>query len=251
MNMFTKSRKARAGPVPATTGHRRRGRPRGTTEQGLETRRRLYGAAIGLIASRGYEATTLRDVARKARVSVGLLYRYFPSKRAVVLALYDDLSAGYAARASRMRPGPWRARFRFALQASLGVLAPHRDTLAALAPVLVGDADEGLFAPATAFSRRRVQAVFDEAVLGASDAPAPDDAAALGRILYLVHLAVILWWLLDKSPGQSATGELLAMIERMLPMAALALRLDAAWALVRAADVFCRAGLFGEDQEAP
>src|SRR5947209_16857554 len=82
-----------------------RGRPRGATEQGVAARKRLYTTAIKLIASRGYEATTLRDIAKKADVSVGLLYRYFPSKRAVVLALYDDLSGAYAARASEMSGG--------------------------------------------------------------------------------------------------------------------------------------------------
>ena len=37
-----------------------------------------------------------------------------------------------------------------------------------------------------------------------------DLAAALGRLLYLVHLAVLLWWLLDKSPRQRATTGLAA-----------------------------------------
>src|SRR5262249_41411989 len=152
-------------------GKRRPGRPRGPTEQGRAAREKLYTAAIQLIASRGYEETTLRDIARKARVSVGLLYRYFPSKRAVVLALYDELSAKYAERAAGMEPGTWGARFLFALRTSLEVLARQRAALAALSPVLVGDATEGLFAPATAFSRRRVQAVFQEAVAGAWDAP--------------------------------------------------------------------------------
>src|SRR6478609_7912560 len=87
---------------------RGRGRPRGTTPQGLETRRRLYETAIGLIAARGWQETTLRDVAAEAGVSVGLLYRYFPSKQAIVLALYDELSADYAARAAAMAPGRWR-----------------------------------------------------------------------------------------------------------------------------------------------
>jgi AcrR family transcriptional regulator len=199
-----------------------------------------------MIASRGYEGTTLRDIAKEADVSVGLLYRYFPSKRAVVLALYDDLSARYAARASKMEPGPWRVRFLFALKTSLGVLARKRDTLAALTPILVGDANEGLFAPATAFSRWRVQAVFHEVVRSASDAPGADDAAALGRLLYVLHLTVILWWLLDKSPQQKATAELIAMLERVLPVTALALRLESARAFVRVADMLCREGLFGE-----
>jgi AcrR family transcriptional regulator len=236
-------------PPPPAAPRRRRGRPRGMTEQGAAARRQLYETAIALIASRGYEATTLRDIAKQARVSVGLLYRYFPNKRAVILALYDELSAAYAARAAAMRPGTWGARFLFALKTSLGVLSPQRDTLAALTPVLIGTADEGLFAPGTAFSRRRVQAVFFEAVRDASDAPDPDDAAALARLLYVVHLAVILWWLFDKTPRQRATRDLLALLEGALPMAALALRLEPARDFVRRADILCREGLFGDDEE--
>src|SRR6266511_1404456 len=84
------------GVVPS----RRRGRPRGRTVQGEQTRQHLYEVAVRLIATRGWQQTTLRDVAAEAGVSVGLLYRYFPSKRAVVLALYDQLSATYAERAA-------------------------------------------------------------------------------------------------------------------------------------------------------
>jgi len=52
-----------------------------------------------MLGERGYEATTLREIAKDARVSVGLLYRYFPSKRAVIIALYDELSADYSRQA--------------------------------------------------------------------------------------------------------------------------------------------------------
>lgn len=225
---------------------RRRGRPPGRTAQGAETCQRLYQTAIRLIAARGWEATTLRDVAREAGVSVGLLYRYFPSKRAVVLALYDELSAAYAARAAAMRPGRWRDRSLYALRTSLEVLDPHRGTLAALVPILVGDPDEGLFAPSTAFSRLRVQAVFVQAVLGASDAPRGALGPALGRLLYLVHLAVLLWWLLDKSPGQWATQALLALLERALRLAAPALRVPGVPRLLVSADALLRAALFDE-----
>ena len=150
---------------------RKRGRPAGPTAQGVATRERLYATALRLIAARGYEATTLRDIANDAGVSVGLLYRYFPSKQAVVIALYDELSTGYARQAAEMPAGRWRDRFIFALNTSLHVLEPHQMALRALTPVLVGDPEEGIFATSTAFSRLRVQHVFEEAVIEASDAP--------------------------------------------------------------------------------
>jgi AcrR family transcriptional regulator len=225
---------------------RGRGRPRGPTPQGTAARLALYNTAIALIGERGYEATTLRDVADRAGVSAGLLYRYFPSKRAVALALYDELSSEYAAQAAEMSPGKWRDRFIFALTTSLRVLGPHRRTLVALVPILIGDPSEGLFAPATAFSRQRVQRVFHEAVVGASDAPRAEVTAALARLLYLAHLAVILWWMLDKSPKQRATTALVLLCRQALPAAALTLRIARARAFVIAGDALFREALFDD-----
>jgi AcrR family transcriptional regulator len=246
--MFTKNSKDNLGaPSKRRGGLRRRGRPRGPTEQGDATRRQLYAIAVKLIAAHGYEATTLREIAMKAGVSVGLLYRYFPSKRAVVLALYDELSAEYAARALKMSPGAWGNRFHFALRTSLDVLGSERETLSALLPALVGDGNEGLFAPATGFSRDRVQSVFRAAVLGATDAPTPKaDAASLARVLYVLHLAIILGWLIDKSPNQRATAKLVGALQRVMPAVSLALRFKPARRWLRMADSLCREGLFGE-----
>ena len=82
----------------------------------------------------------------------------------------------------------------------------------------------------------RVEAVFRAAVAGARDAPKANVAAALGRLLYVVHLGVILWWLLDRSPGQRATGTLLALTTQMLPSLSLTLRLPSVRAFLLSAD---------------
>jgi AcrR family transcriptional regulator len=225
---------------------RGRGRPPGRTREGDATRGRLYDAAIGLIAERGYDAATLREVAARAGVSPSLLYRYFPSKRAIVLALYDTLSEAFVRDAAAMPNGRWRDRFAFALERSLRVLGPHRVTLRALAPVLVADADEGVFAGRTAFSRVRVESVFVEAVRGATDAPAGPLAGSLGLVLYVVHLGVILWWLLDRSPGQRATTALVALVRQTLPSAALALHLRPVRTVIRGVDALVREALIGD-----
>jgi AcrR family transcriptional regulator len=52
-------------------------RPRGEARPAmLEHARALFGA-------NGYDGTNMRDIAHAARVSEGLLYRYFPSKQAL------------------------------------------------------------------------------------------------------------------------------------------------------------------------
>jgi AcrR family transcriptional regulator len=234
MNMFSESVK-----------RRKRGRPPGQSLQGAAARDRLYQTAIGMISERGYEATTLREIAKDAHVSVGLLYRYFPSKQAVIIALYEELSRDFSRQAAAMKPGEWRDRFLFALETSLRVLQPHRTTLRALIPILVGDPDDGVFAASTVFSRVRVQQVFEDAITRSADAPRPPLADALGRLLYLVHLAVLLWWLLDKTPKQRATQALLGLTEQLLPSAALALRLAPVQRFVLEMDELIREGLFG------
>jgi AcrR family transcriptional regulator len=229
---------------------RGRGRPPGRTPEGEATRARLYATAIALIAERGYDATTMRDVASRAGVSPGLLYRYFPSKRSVVLALYDDLSEQFAKQAVVMPSGKWRDRFLFVLALSLRVLGPHRVTMRALAPILVGDAEEGVFAERTAFSRRRIQTAFETAVTGATDAPKAI-AGAVGRLLYLLHLGVILWWLLDRSRRQRTTTALVALFRQILPSAALALHLRPVRSFVQSADGLFAEGLLGSQTSAP
>ncbi len=49
-------------------------------------RQRVLVAALGLAADGGYEAVQMRDVATRAGVALGTIYRYFPSKDALLAA---------------------------------------------------------------------------------------------------------------------------------------------------------------------
>jgi AcrR family transcriptional regulator len=219
------------------------GRPRGRTAQGEETRTHLYQIALQLIAERGFEATTLREVADRAGVSVGLLYKYFANKRAIVVTLYDELSLDFVSRAAQMPPGDWRLRFLWALRESLNTLRPHRTALYALIPVLIGG-DENLFSSVGAVSRERVCSVFLLAVRAADDTPPATEQDALGRVLYAAHLGVVLWWLLDKSPSQSATEKLLQSIEGAAPLAELLIGLPFFSSAITEADALFQSALF-------
>jgi AcrR family transcriptional regulator len=50
----------------------------------------VLGAAEELLARKGYEATSMAEIAAAAGVGVGTLYHHFPDKRALLLALIDD-----------------------------------------------------------------------------------------------------------------------------------------------------------------
>ena len=116
--------------------------------------------------------------------------------------------------------------------------------LRALTPVLVGDPEEGIFSASTAFSRLRVQQVFEQAVVASSDAPKQPMASARS-LLYLVHPAVLLWWLLDKSSNQRATAALVALTQQLLPSAALPLRVPPVRRFLISVDELVREALFG------
>jgi len=90
-----------------------------------------------------------------------------------------------------------------------------------------------------------VQRVFEKAVVGSSDAPKQPLAEALGRLLYLVHLGVLLWWLLDKTSNQRATAALVSLTQQLLPSAALTLRVPSVRRFVISVDGLAHEALFG------
>jgi AcrR family transcriptional regulator len=52
-------------------------------------RRRIVRAALELFGSEGFEQTTVRAIARRAGVTDGLIFYYYPSKRHILDAIWD------------------------------------------------------------------------------------------------------------------------------------------------------------------
>lgn len=69
-----------------------------------ERRRQILRAAMTCFAKRGFHPTTMNDISAEAQISVGLIYRYFESKDAVITFMasehLDDLR-GVLAQARR------------------------------------------------------------------------------------------------------------------------------------------------------
>lgn len=58
-----------------------------------DTRRAILNAARDLVAEGGFAAAQMTEVARKAGVATGTLYRYFPSKEELCRQVFREVSA--------------------------------------------------------------------------------------------------------------------------------------------------------------
>lgn len=71
----------------------------------LRTRRAIAGAALRLFDERGFEETTISDIAAAADVSPRTFFSYFPSKDDVVFAEMDERLAEVRAGLAERPPG--------------------------------------------------------------------------------------------------------------------------------------------------
>lgn len=194
------------------------------TPKGETTRRRALEAALALFRKKGFEATTMRDIAAEAGLSLGAAYHYFPSKDALVMAYYDWTQDEHERRAREETPegADLGTRLRVLLRTKLDLLARDRKILAALFRNL-GDPAHPLsvFSKETAKVRRRSIAQFEAAFAGF---PAALQRTA-GLFAWFAHLALILLFLHDRSPRQARSRELAdemaAMAAGALPMFAM------------------------------
>jgi TetR/AcrR family transcriptional regulator, regulator of mycofactocin system len=69
------------------------------------TREQIIEAAMGLFAERGYQATTIADIAEAADVAPRTFFSYFPSKEAVVFHNVDADLDGLASALRERLPG--------------------------------------------------------------------------------------------------------------------------------------------------
>ncbi len=60
-------------------------------ERALVTRQKILDSAVGMYASKGYQKTTVDDIAKNAGLSVGVAYRYFKNKKELLLATLEYL----------------------------------------------------------------------------------------------------------------------------------------------------------------
>lgn len=160
--------------------------------QRAETRQRIQRQAIRLFEDRGYDATTVNDVAVAAGVSAMTVYRHFPTKEDLVL--YDELDQLAAATISKLPAiEPLVDRIGHTVLQTLDQASTHdKEFLLARLRLMIST---------QALRARHLDSQYatQEAVVAAVCADSTDPAleyqarAAASACLGIVHIALLRW----------------------------------------------------------
>ncbi|HJW94667.1 MAG TPA: TetR family transcriptional regulator [Thermoanaerobaculia bacterium] len=198
------------------------------TTKAEETRERILNAALQLFREKGFDETTMRDVAAAAEMATGAAYYYFRSKEELVMALYvrstEEKRTFLPAAVERSKD--LKKRLRVIIDANFEQFADHRRLFRALARIGM-DPSHALspFAKETAPMRDEGIDYFRTALDGTK---VPKDIAEfLPRLLWLYQVGLIFFWVYDESPSQRRTERLvdgtLEIIVRLIQLSSLPL----------------------------
>lgn len=182
------------------------------TPKSERTRQRILAAALALFAERGFTATTMRDIAASANVSLGLTYRYFARKEDLAVALYEGMSMRLQNVVGGMCGGTIASRFGTLMEATVAHLDQNREAFMALAARAFDARDAiGVLGVGTEPIRAAARATWENLVAGAEDAPkSMAEIEQMADALYAADLLVVLIWTQDRHPDRAATREAIA-----------------------------------------
>ena len=190
------------------------------------TKSRIVAAALMLFRVKGFDATTTKAIARKARVAEGTVFNYFPTKEDIALYFLEQEVEHAMASVrgnARLRNAPLDEKLFALVQTQLEFLAPHERFIgAAFVQALKPGSRLGLFSPSAQALQFRylafVQDLVDEAIRRG-------EMTAAGwwtpHVFWIYYLGVLLYWLHDTSPGKQQT---LAFLDRSLKIGIAVLR---------------------------
>lgn len=180
-------------------------------KKAAETRSRILASALDLFRRRGFDQTTMREIAAEAGVALGGAYYYFASKEALVMAFYEQASQEMSAKieADLADAKGLESRLRAILDIKFEYFAPNRLFLGALVRH-AADPEHPLspFSVQTAHIRERDLQFFAAALEGSRMAMPKDLAPYLPKLLWLYQMGLILFWISDRSPDQVRTRQL-------------------------------------------
>lgn len=176
---------------------------------GEKTKALILEKALEMFREVGFEAATIRDIAKSAKVATGAAYYYFPSKEAIVAAYYNYVQEMHEAKVRDSIPvaTDLRERLGIVFHSKLDIVKNDRKFLGALFRY-AGEPGHPLsvFGKGTESQRAHSVGIFRGAL---ADVEVSDELRQLlPWALWLLHLGAILFFIYDESGEQRRTRAL-------------------------------------------
>jgi len=196
------------------------------TARAEATRIAIVETALRMFREQGYEATTMRAIAREAGVATGNAYYYFGSKEELIQEFY---TRNHAAHLAASRPvldteTDLAARLRGVLRALVDINVPYHGFAARLySRAAEPSSPLSPFSPESSPTREAAIALYAEVVDGAHLRVPAAVRERLPELLWLYSMGIVLFWVYDQSPGTERTYRL---IDSTVPLAVRLIRLS-------------------------
>jgi TetR/AcrR family transcriptional regulator of autoinduction and epiphytic fitness len=196
-----------------------------TKSQQEKTRRLIIRTAVELITAQGYDATTMKQLAREAGIGDATIYKYFPTKERILLE-YFELTIADALKQLDATPGlpqfTLHEKLQLLVDGVLESLLPDREFVE-IARAIVRKSPFVLMRDdmqSQHLLKERVAALIAEAEESGEIAPC-DFKTLIGGLFTDYLFAVIMYWLKDETEEFSNTTQL---VDLTLAIVALTLK---------------------------
>jgi len=195
------------------------------TGKGELTRNTILESALQLFRDKGFDATTMRDIAAQAGLALGAAYYYFDSKDAIVMGFYERAQEQMAplVEESLANAKGLHDRLHVIIQVKLEYFATDRKLMGALSGHIDPQHPLSPFSKETRNIREQDIRFFSRAFEGEKVRVPEDLKVHLPRVLWLYQMGLILFWVYDSSPKQKRTVKLL---EKSLDMVVTLIKLS-------------------------
>ena len=195
------------------------------TGKGELTRNTILESALQLFRDKGFDATTMRDIAAQAGVALGAAYYYFDSKDAIVMGFYERAQERMAplVEESLAKTKGLHDRLRAIIRVKLEYFADDRKLMGALSAHIDPQHALSPFSKETRSIRERDIRFFSRALEEGKVRIPEDLKVRLPRVLWLYQMGLILFWVYDSSPKQKRT---LKLFEKSLDMVVTLIKLS-------------------------
>lgn len=176
-------------------------------------RQRVVDAAMSLAAEGGYESVQMRDVASRADVAMGTVYRYFTSKDHLLAASLVSLVEQLDIRLAQTPASATTAAGRVieSLDRALRSMGRQPQFLGAVFTALASPD------PAAVECQQQVTILMEGIITRAIGEPQPPDLSDRARILGHVWYSALVGWLSGWSTMSRVHDELVVAIGLLLP----------------------------------